>query len=714
MHAALQAHYGGPQQPKPLAYQVADKVGMGQVLGALDGLQHHGLNAVHGLAQLGEHGLNAAANALLPAPQHTLSGLVSGQQPEATGLAGVRQSINRATAADDASIAQRERDYQARTAGNAGSYVGAAAGEILPWMVGVGEARALGLLPKATSTLGKAGLLAGEGAAMGAATPVTEGGDYATQKATQIGVGAVAAPLLHGVTVGAGRVARATLDHLTDAGHERLANARLASLVGVDPQAAAQALRNAPQYVPGEQPSIAQVLTDPKVLQAERALRNNPHAGPAFVAQDVANDDARRQVVQGLAGTDQQLADAVAARRDGPGAFWRDNLARGAEDNRYGRAQQHIAGFLQSRPLNMTEFNVLDQARKIAGQVQRGSIGQAEGDAAIRALAPATGAGRKALDQALGIIDSGMLDPSRLIGHLQTLSKDTNPTIAKTANSALDALARNQDGQGWVHARVLDGVRRNIGSMLRENAPMGGVGSQEGAAYGPLKAKIANALDRAIPGYRANLAAYAGASQPINDMQAARSLLGAMDRGGRNAGGDQVVNLSQIRSALGANDRADFPMSPEAEAKLEGVLRSRQRAGISDNKVGTSGSATDANEQARGLLGDSVRKNLGKGVGTIAGGLLSHLSGMPLVGDVGGMAIGGQVGGLLDKVAAKADAAVLGKVGSKAANAQKAADALEAYRLQQLRRQQGLLGQLPNYLLPYGAPQFPLLMQQTP
>jgi hypothetical protein len=49
------------------------------------------------------------------------------------------------------------------------------------------------------------------------------------------------------------------------------------------------------------------------------------------------------------------------------------------------------------------------------------------------------------------------------------------------------------------------------------------------------------------------------------------------------------------------------------------------------------------------------------------------------------------------------------KVGQKAANAAEAAKALEAYRLQQ---RQGLLGQLPDYLLPYGAPRIPLLMQQ--
>jgi len=614
MHAALQAHYGGPKQDaRPLAYQLADTIGQGDQLAMLDGLQHHGLNALHGLSQLAEHGVNFAANHVLPADS------------------SVRGAINRTVASDDAALAKREADYQARTDGRLGSYVGATAGEILPWMVGVGEARALGLLPKATSTLGKATALAGEGAAMGAATPVTTQGDYGRQKLTQIGVGAVAAPVLHGVTVGGSRAVGATMDRLTDAGRDRLANARLAGLLDMDPQTAETALRNAPQYVPGEQPSIAQVLGSPKVLQAERALRNNPHAAPAFVAQDVANDAARRQVVEGLAGTDADMAAAHAART--------------AATNPY---------YAQLPGKSVDPTQVL-----------------------------------QALD---ALHNSGM---------------GVRPNIRNAVAGLRGEITSRAAQDGTIVADILSGLHENAGSHL---GPM--ASAQEKKALGPIKDSIANALDAAIPGYRANLAAYGAASQPINDMRAARSILDPSVSGGWNAGGDPSLRVSRINQALRADDRANFPMSDAARQQLEGVQSSLKRASVSDNKVGTSGSATDANEQARGLLAPAFRKNIGKGVGTIAGGLLSHLSGLPLVGDVGGMAIGGQIGGVLDKIAADSDAAILRKVGGKAANAQKAAEALQAYRLQQLRKQ-GLLGQLPNYLLPYGAPQIPLL-QQTP
>lgn len=140
---------------------------MGQVVNYFDELQHHGLNAVHGLAQLGVHGLNKL-------------GVVSDEE----------------AVSNDAAVAQRERDYQQRTAGaNGFANVGGVIGEVAPWLVGVGEARAAGLLPrlapvakvsgvgaKAGNIAAKTGLLAGEGALMGAAAPVTEGGAYGVQK----------------------------------------------------------------------------------------------------------------------------------------------------------------------------------------------------------------------------------------------------------------------------------------------------------------------------------------------------------------------------------------------------------------------------------------------------------------------------------------------------------------------------------------------------
>jgi hypothetical protein len=115
------------------------------------------------------------------------------------------------------------------------------------------------------------------------------------------------------------------LSHATEAGQERLAAAKFAKMTGNDP-GAADALHNATQYSPGVQPSMAQVLPDPSVLQGERMLRANPASAPGFISQDVANDAARRQTVEGVTGTDADMTAARQARTDATQPFRDANL----------------------------------------------------------------------------------------------------------------------------------------------------------------------------------------------------------------------------------------------------------------------------------------------------------------------------------------------------------------------------------------------------
>jgi hypothetical protein len=68
MKAAMQKRYGGRTdtgigqlvsgQRKPAAYRAADKVGMGNVLGAVDAVQHHVLNIPESIGQGAAHGVN--------------------------------------------------------------------------------------------------------------------------------------------------------------------------------------------------------------------------------------------------------------------------------------------------------------------------------------------------------------------------------------------------------------------------------------------------------------------------------------------------------------------------------------------------------------------------------------------------------------------------------------------------------------------------------
>lgn len=192
-----------------------------------DAAQHNTMNVLHGGAQLATHGL-----AKLPV---------------------VGDYFADVAASDDAALRKREADYQARTQDNPASYLGAGVGQLLPWVAGTAALRSAGALPVASSTAAKAGLLAGEGALMGATTPVTDGGDYGSQKTSQVITGAVAAPLLAGglkaTGAGAGVAGRASR-YLTGRGREAIANERVAAMLGPDALPALRAGQSVEGFVP--------------------------------------------------------------------------------------------------------------------------------------------------------------------------------------------------------------------------------------------------------------------------------------------------------------------------------------------------------------------------------------------------------------------------------------------------------------------------------
>ena len=296
-----------------------------------------------------------------------------------------------------------------------------------------------------------------------------------------------------------------------------------------------------------------------------------------------------------------------------------------------------------------------------------------------------------------------MVDPSRIATQLQELTKSGNPTVAGAARQHLDLIARNADETGMVPARALDDMRQNIGNMLSANATNGVVGSQEAALYGPVTAKIVSTLDRAIPGYRNNLATYAKLSQPINDMQAIRGLLDPNAPGSLNTAGDPQLAVARVKQALRSDDKASYGLSDEARTQLENVRDSLQRRGISDQKIAAAGPGTAADLQTQGLLSGAIfGKNLGnrggwlgRSIGSGIGGLL----GSGLGGIEGGL-LGSSLGlGVSDAIGA-ANARVAARTGQTAADAGASAEAIKRWIAKQPKAQrQGLL----DYYL-YGLP----------
>jgi hypothetical protein len=640
----------------------------------LDAFQHHVLNIPEGIGQAAAHGVNA---------------LVQGVAGGSDYAKGVQSRLD----AQDAAARKREADYQARTAGNAGSYVGAALGEVAPWMVGISELRAMGLLPKVAKGEGilgksaelakKGGLLAAEGGVMGLVQPVTGEGSYGRQKAAQVAMGAAAAPLLGAATdvaiTGAKAAAGATR-YLTPSGRETLAGSRLAKLLdnaGVTPEQ----LRNG-SSIPGYTRTVAQAAPSARTVSLERSFRNDKNgAGELFAQQDAANNAVLRAQVAQLAGTDAEMAEAQQALRNGPARFWSDNLAAGNAEGRFDRAGQHLREAANAKPLPMPEFKMLDEARRIMGQVHRGSKDALTGENELAALAPKSAYGKRALTQAQGILNQGMVDPSRIIGSLQKLALSGNPTISSAAEKQLAVIAKNQvDSTGWVHAGVLDDLRQNVSKVITDQ--FGKVDKVAAAKFAPIQGQIVRTVERAIPGYRDSLAAYRAAKQPINDMEAGRQLLGAIDSGGRDVASNQAVRLSDLKSLLGKDARRQFPMSPQARTRLATIMDELQQRSISDNKISASGSntAADMSDAMRGKL----LRLLFSGGATALGGAVGHLPGAAIG---AGLAEGAQLLGR----------DVNTRMGAMATNAPAAESYLRAYLLSQ---QRPILAS-PFSLLPY-------------
>jgi hypothetical protein len=504
--------------------------GLGEVADYYDAFQHHAMGTLHGGAQLVEHGVNAL-----------------------TGGA-IQDTVNQ----DDAALRQREADYQARTPDSVGAYGGAAVGEIAPWMTGVGELRALGLLPKfseattvgakVANVAGKAALLSAQGAAMGATAPVTGTGPYADQKAAQVATGAIAAPLTAGALKGAGAATRllgAGARYLTPAGREVIANSRLVKMLGTDP--ATEAALRVPSTVPGVAHSVDQVLGGADAVQAGRVLRNNGQTAPAFANQDAANNAAMRAHVEQVAKTDAEVQAAKAVRSAATDPWRAANL-------------------------------------------------------------PETG--------------SKLIDPAPVIGVLKRLSLDgSSKTVSSAAREQLALLQQHMKANGGkIPAYDLENIAQGSRSFLRGIAQNGVVTPKEVVKYEPVKTAITDAVERTVPGYRSYLAAYARHSQPINDMRAGRALIDAISSGGRDVNGNQIITLNKVESFLRKNKRGEFPMSPSAAKQIENVLEALKRRTVSHNTMAAAGPGTAADAQRALQASPLLMRMLGHTAAAFLGG----------------------------------------------------------------------------------------------
>lgn len=256
-------------------------------------------DAVNG--QLVPTGSPAAKAAQSPVSDSDVQNFLAGAGKATYDLGrGIGQLTGSVSRQDVADARARDAPLMKTKAGLAGDITGTAA-DLLP----------AALIPGA-GTLGGA-------AAIGAGTGLLQPSASTGETLGNIGLGVAAGP----AGVGIGRLVgalyqggKAALEPLFQGGQQRIAARTLQSFAG-GPQAAQQAAQNLArplQVLPGVQPTTAELANNAGIAQLERTLRNNPEALTAMTARNQANRAAMTGALQGIAGTDADMAAAQSAR----------------------------------------------------------------------------------------------------------------------------------------------------------------------------------------------------------------------------------------------------------------------------------------------------------------------------------------------------------------------------------------------------------------
>lgn len=592
-----------------------------QLSDAASAFGHHLLSPVFGLTQLIQHGYGAAANAISPDSLFT-------------------NSMNNIIGQHDSMIAQREKDYQAKTPDSAGAYVGAAAGELAPFLVdapvkglqAVGDAAA----KFSPEVLGKLGERTASGAAQGATIaatqPVTDG-DFGEGKVNQLELGGETGGAVPNAAAGARALGNLISPIILPT--KSLVAPMLRKMIGNDPEMLAK-LQNPESLVSGSNPTTAQIVQNPDIVQAEKAIANNPNYKGSFEDRNIQNNDARLAAINNIAGSPQAIADAL-KNRSGQAAEWTGEKGKLNNGNR-----------VPVQPI----IDALDKLKSSSLDI-RPTIGKAANDVLGAIKEKSTGAKEKA-------INSVILDESGT------------------------PLQKNVPGKEYtMRPGDLDALRQNMKDYLANHSPHGSVSSQQEAAFVPIKNKIVDAIEGANPGYRDYVANYAKNSVPINTMESAQTILGNVSDRALNAGGSPQLNLAKYNTELGKALNGKYPVSPAAQTALTAVQKDLQRATIS-NSVRTPGSDTAYNLQAPGwlakqLYGENFEggSNATKAIFTAVGAGLGHLI------SPGEMAVAGAGGGAGLGASMKLGQVVGNKANAKLAeallNPQKAAEILKKY-----------------------------------
>lgn len=536
-------------------------------------------------------------------------------------------------------VKQREDTYQAETPDSVASYTGAAVGEVAPWMLGpavkgmeylagagkiVPQAKGLLRVPAKAARVAVGG--GAQGAAAGALTTDTSG-DF-SNKEEQIKAGAAMGATLPLFLLGGAKTVDSVSNAISYARNpERVAGQKLAQFYGSEPDIIAQ-MRNAQQYFPGEQVSVAQAVPSPRAFAVEKALGNKPEFKIAAEEARNANNAGRMRVVESIAKTPEEMAAAARTRKEATDPFYKEFVNPVSPYTRYNNASQALDA-VKGKRMSAEDFDAIDKAGKIVRSVRDGRRTEEEAAELLSQINVKSAGAQKALQQASASVGKNMVDTSRIERELQSKLLHPNTTVRAFAKEQLDFIEqlKGQYG-GKIPVANLQGMQQELAKSFNAAASKNNFDKSGNYVLGKLNAKFNNTLERAVPGYKDNSRKYAQLSQPINDMEAGQAILKRPDGRVLNTSGENALSLADLNRAIGDDGKAVFGMSDESLAGIVGLKDSMRREGTA---IRSTGSDTAYNLNADGWLAQQIFSD-GRGKGAVrdyglpvAGGAIGDL-----------------------------------------------------------------------------------------
>lgn len=487
----------------------------------------------------------------------------------------------------DQDIAQQNAAYEAQRAANGGSGIDLArlAGNAL------GTAPTL-MMGGGTSLPARMAIGALQGGAGAAMLPTTNPDQsFADQKLQQIGVGGA----LGAAVPGAFGAAKAIGSNLYNAARPILNPAgyvgqQFASQIGDQAGNVANSIRSAPQYVPGSLPTTAQAAPNATLVATEKAAANSlPGFKIALAEREAGNNQARWDQLSGIAGTDLDLQNAIAARSTATTPLY--NIAK----------QQPIPvdapmTDLMSRPAMQT---AIDRAQKLASNTNAGPIFQTTR------------------------IPNSM-------GGSATTSQTLTGNGAQAVKESLDAMLLPENTQKLSGKEIgaLQDTRSAYISWLEGHSP---AFTQARQTYAGMSPPI-------------------NTMQAAQDMQAR---LGGLGRSLNTSGTPQITAPGYATALGQALKNQEFGIDPAAQTALENIGQDLQRSTVSNSlRTGGSDTAYNLAANgwlARNLYGPAFGG--ATGAGRAIGALGAAATGHPWIGAgilTGGAKAGQMVGNRLN------------------------------------------------------------------